>query len=45
MARGDCKKGWDVNNASRQSIIIEQAQLIFCSSFVCVCYKTGTSGR
>lgn len=33
---GDCKKGRDVNNASRQNIIIEQAQFIFCSSFVCV---------
>lgn len=33
---GDCKEGWDVNNASRQRVIIEQAHLNFCSSFVCV---------
>lgn len=33
---GDSKEGWDMNNASRQSVIIKQAHLIFCSSFVCV---------
>lgn len=33
---GDSEEVWDMNNASRQSIIIEQAHLIFCLSFVCV---------